>query len=311
MQRRITNLRSAKTRLVVLLLAMLPAIGEAAGQPVERGPANDWIGTLPADIHASILWQADHEEGNLTDWEPTDCKYPGGGVLNTRDDAVIARATTRQAHSGRYSAEATITGAIRAGDGNRAVRLMRWTDRPWDKGGTELPKSAYYSTWMFLSTTYNTNKYPPWDPGDGGWWNVFQFKAHDERDESQPIWVLNVYHDDDSSSMYFGLYSPVNTPASLDQPKPLPLPVGRWFHVEAHYRVDTQRGGAIVIWQDGTEILRAKHVRTAIFPKHANAVWGVGNYTDHIAGDVKEGTSTIWFDDAIISTRRISEVLTH
>ena len=255
------------------------------------------------------LWQADHEEGDLTDWEPTDCEHPGGGVLNTQEDAVTAAATTDQAHSGRFSAEATITGAVRATQGNRAVRLMRWTDRPWDKGGKELPKFAYYSTWMFLPETYNPNKYAPWDPGDGGWWNVFQFKANDDDDVSQPIWALNVYHDDATGKMQFYLYSGLNSPASIDQDDPIPLPVGRWFHVEASYRVDAGLGGEIVLWQDGREILRGSNVRTAISESKEWPVWGVGNYTDHIAGENGIGSSTIFFDDCIISSKRISAAL--
>lgn len=271
--------------------------------------ASLWVETLSEDVKKSILWHADHEEGDLTDWQDRESKHPGGGVLNTCEDEVIARATTRQAHSGRYSAEATITGALRAGHGNRAVRLMRWTDRPWDQGGSILPKAAYYSTWMYFPRTYNSNKYPPWDPGDGGWWNVFQFKANDDDDVSQPVWALNVYHNDDSKKMQFYLYSAVNKPTSIDQTVAVPVPIRRWFHVEAYYRVDAGHGGEIVVWQDGREILRGTNVRTAISKAKETPVWGIGNYTDHIAGDTVEGTSTVYFDDCIISTERISVVV--
>ena len=285
------------------LLMAQPAANDSA---VSRMAAGLWMDTLPQPVQASILWQADHEEGDLTDWEPTDCKYPGGGILNTGGDAVIARATTAQAHSGRYAAEATITGARRGRGGNRAVRLMRWTDRPWDQGGVPFPPSAYYSSWMLIPELYNTKKYPPWDPGDGGWWNVFQFKADDEHGESQPMWALNIYYDDDTRTMKFGLYSPVNRPASVDPPHPVSLPVGQWFHVEAFYRVDDGRGGEIAIWQDGMRIMRATGVRTVMTPNNAHAVWGVGNYTDHIAGPAGEGTGTVYFDDCLVSTKRIS-----
>ena len=291
------------------LFAAVTIVGLVFGQSVEEPSNGLWVKTLPDAIQASILWQADHEKGDLTDWEPTGCKYPGGGVLNTGGEAVTAKATTKQAHSGRYSAEATITGAIRARAGHRAVRLMRWTDRPWDKGGTQFPASAYYSAWMFLPETYNTNKYPPWDPGDGGWWNVFQFKADDEDGKSQPMWSLNIYHNDVTHTMRFGLYSAINGPASVGQPQPVPLPVGRWFHVEAFYRVDAGRGGEIAIWQDGTQILRANQVRTVMTPKNACAIWGVGNYTDHIAGPQGEGTATIYFDDCLVSTKQVSATL--
>jgi len=310
--------RRARAILVVAASACLMqavGIGSASAQAPDQVPAfphvttASWINALPADLRASILWWADHEEGDLSDWAPSNCKYPGGGVFNTGEDAVTARATTSQAHSGRHAAEATITGAIRAGGGNRAVRLMRWTDRPWDKGGGPFPAAAYYSTWMFLPETYNSNKYPPWDPGDGGWWNVFQFKAEDQQGESQPMWALNIYHDDATRTMRFGLYSPVNQPAAVDQADPVPLPVGRWFHVEAFYRVDAAHDGEIAVWQDGRRILRATGVRTAMTPRNATAVWGLGNYTDHVVGPAGEGRSTIYFDDCLVSTRRISQTL--
>lgn len=289
---------------VALVLAMILAEG---GVRAQTTATESWIESLPTDLQASILWQADHEEGNLTDWEPIGTKEPGGGVLNTREDAVTAVATTVQAHSGRYSAQATITGALRGWRGSRAVRLMRWTNRPWDKGGHEFPRQAYYSTWMYFPRRYNSNKYPPWDPGDGGWWNVFQFKANDDDDVSQPVWALNVGHDDDARAMEFYLYSSLNRPASIDQDEPIPLPIGRWFHVEAFYRVSAGSGGEIIVWQDGHQILHGKDVRTAVSKANENAVWGIGNYTDHIAGEPKEGRSTIFFDDAIVSARRISK----
>ncbi len=290
--------------LAVFTLAVLAIdINNANGQ---SSAANPWVETLPEDVKGSILWQADHEEGTLDDWQASDSKYPGGGVFNTGEEAVKASATTKQAHAGRYSAEATITGAVRARHGNRAVRLMRWTDRPWDKGGDHLPKAAYYSTWMFFPRTYNPNKYSPWDPGDGGWWNVFQFKAHDNDDVSQPVWTLNVYHNDVSQKMQFYLYSVVNKPSGIYQTAAIPLPVGRWVHVEAYYRVNAGRGGEIVIWQDGKEILRGTQIRTAISKTKEYPIWGIGNYTDHIAGPHGEGRSTIYFDDCIISTERIS-----
>ena len=72
----------------------------------------------------------------------------GGGIFNTGGNEVEAIAASDFAHSGAYSARATITNAIRAQNGSRAVRLMRWTDRPWNQGGDYFPDTAYYSTWV-------------------------------------------------------------------------------------------------------------------------------------------------------------------
>ena len=249
-----------------------------------------------------ILWHGDMEEGTLYDWFYDDPPNAGGGVFNTGGDDVTARASTFVAHTGRYSAEATITNAYRVQDGSRAVRLMRWTDKAWHHGGDYFPADAYYSTWIYFPTTYNVNKYDPWDPGDGGWWNVFQFKSRDSNNESQPIWTLNVSHDDNNGTMYFYLYSKYNTPASWQQTDPIPLPVGQWFHVEARYLQSADGNGRITFWQDGVQILDANNVNTIL---ETNAVWGIGNYTDHIVGGEVDGTATLYFDDAMVTTQRI------
>ncbi|TWU35818.1 hypothetical protein Q31b_52530 [Novipirellula aureliae] len=268
-----------------------------------------WITQLPEETKASIIWYADHETGDLSQWDPPNCKYPGAGIFNTGGEEAIAEATDRVAHSGLFSVQATIRGAIRAQHGKRAVRLMRWTDRPWDQGGSHLPKSAYYSTWMFLPKPYNSKKYDPWDPGDGGWWNVFQFKAEDENDVSQPTWVLNIGHDDRNGQLSVGLYSPINSPRSILQTNPKSLPIGHWFHVEVFFLVDSKNDGEITVWQDGVKILHADQVKTAICSKNEHAVWGIGNYTDHITGGKTEGSCSIYFDDAAISTQRVSQTI--
>ena len=264
-----------------------------------------WIDELPQALRGSILWSADHEEGNLNDWTMPQGKDPGGGVLNTGDDSVLAQATKSFSHSGKYSAEASIHGAVKAKNGLRAVRFMRWANKPYDLGGAEFPSEAYYSTWMYLTETYNPNKYAPWDPGDGGWWNVFQFKAHDDQNESKPMWMLNVRHDDRTGRMSFYLYSPFHT-RSISQQNVRSIPTGRWFHVEAYCKTGLKDDGRITVWQDGQKILEAQNVTTVLSSKNAHLVWGIGNYTDHIANKSSEGQATIYFDDAIVSTKPIS-----
>lgn len=273
---------------------------------VTNGLPAQWIDGLPQEIRDSILWSADVEEGNLYDWEFNDYEFPGGGIFNTGGHDVEAGVAFRFAHSGWFSARAKITNAYRAQNGSRAIRLMRWTDRPWDDGGEFFPKNAYYSTWMYFPKTYNPDKHPKWDPGDGGWWNVFQFKANDSDGDSQPIWTLNVDHIAESKTMEFYLYSKENKPSSYAQPNPIAIPVGKWVHVEAFYQVSAQDDGQITIWQNGKKILDIQDVRTALSENNENAIWGIGNYTDHIAGETNEGTATIFFDDAIVSTVRVS-----
>ena len=267
---------------------------------------SQWLTSLPAAARESVLWSADHEEGDLSDWTFPASKDAGGGILNTGDNDVSASCSEGFVHSGRYAAKASISKAVRAQNGNKAVRMVRWTDRPWEQGGKTFPVEAYYSTWMFIPTSYNPNKYPPWDPGDGGWWNVFQFKSHDEKGESHPTWALNIEHNDAKKEMSFYMYSAINSPNSFLQRNPKPIPVQRWFHIEARCRKSWKNEGSITVWQDGEQILDIHGINTLVSSKDDQIVWGIGNYTDHIAGGTVEGEATLFFDDCAVSSKPLS-----
>lgn len=282
--------------------------------PDDGVPPGTWTDSLPIDVRDAVLWCADHEEGDLSDWEDkgTDDPNAGGGIFNTGGADVCAAATDLVAHSGTFAAEATITNAVRAENGSRAVRLMRWTDRAWDADGRYFPDEAFYSTWMYLPCTYDPAKQVPWDPGDGGWWwNVFQFKS-DNGAGSQPVCELDVYNQD--GQMHFGLstkhypdhWSDCHEQEHRVQQHPRSLPVGRWFHVEVYYRKSADCSGAVQVWQDGVEIFDVSGLQTLL---GETATWGLGNYTDHISGGPVEGTATIYFDDALVSTRPVHEYL--
>ena len=287
--------------LLTVGLAFCIVLQVTQAHPTES-PAG-WVAGLPPTVQDSILWVGDVEEGTLYDWTYDDFLYAGGGIFNTGDEDVFTDATAVVAHSGQFAAETTITEAYRAQNGSRAIRLMRWTDRPWDDGGEYYPAEAYYSVWFYFPETYNPNKYDPWDPGDGGWWNVFQFKSDDSNGESQPIWTLNIAHDDAESFMYFYLYSKENLPNAYDQATPIPIPVNQWVHLEVRYDQSASTDGSLTVWQDGQQILDVANVRTILA---GAAVWGIGNYTDHIAGGPVEGSATIYLDDAVVSTMPLS-----
>jgi len=282
-------------RIFILFTILLPSIALHS----------QWIETLPANIQSEILWSADHEEGNMNDWTLDQYTFPGGGIFNTGGADVFAMASDIFAHSGSYSAESIITNAWQAQNGPRAVRLMRWTDTAWDNGGMYFPTESYYSAYYYFPITYNPNKYQPWDPGDGGWWNIFQFKSHDANGVSQPVWTLNVEHDDVTQEMSLYLYSNENIPHSNSHTTPMPIPVGKWVHLEAFYHASTPNvaDGQIIIWQDGIEILNVPDVVTTL--DDGVVVWGIGNYTDHIDGDPMPGKATVYFDDAIVSETAI------
>ena len=261
---------------------------------------HSWVRSLPAEVQGSVLWLADHEEGTMFDWEFD--KNPdnnGGGIFNTgQTGEAIARISEFKPFTGAYCAEATIRNAFQSRLGKKAVRLMRWTDKPWDQGGKFFPNSTYYAVWMRIDHNYSTRNPAS---SSGGWWNVFQFKSKDETGNSQPVWVLNIGNQAPGGQMNFYLYSKQNPPNSFSAKPIKPIPVGRWFHVEALYQKSTngQRDGSISVWQDGELILKANNVTTVL---DQGVVWGIGNYTDHITGGKKNGSATIYFDDATVSS---------
>lgn len=261
------------------------------------------ISPVSAQSDECVLWSADHEEGSMYDWTYPDFRHAGGGIFNTGEDAVEAVASSDVAKTGRYSARTTITGAFQS-QNKHAVRLMRWTDRPWDDGGDLFPNPAYFSTWMYFAEKYDPKKSPPWDPGDGGWWNIFQFKSNDANGVSQPIWTMNIAQDEASGNNFVYLYSKENSPASREQANPVTVPVKRWVHFEAFYDA-AQDNGRITIWQDGQQIIDANNVVTLPRGGEGNVVWGIGNYTDHIAGGAVDGEATVYFDDSAVSRQRI------
>ena len=269
-----------------------------------------WVLTLPEEAQDSVYWIGDMEEGSLNDWTLDQWQYAGGGIFNTGEEDVEAVVDSQFAHSGRFSARATIANAWQAESGPRAVRLMRWTHTAWDNDGDYFPKKSYYSAFYYFPHTYNPNKYEPWDPGDGGWWNIFQFKSHDAEDVSQPIWTLNVDHNDETEEMSLYLYSKYNPPHSYGQNGTrLSIPVNQWVHLEAYYEASSANtpDGQISIWQDGKLILDVPDVITVL--EGEEVIWGIGNYTDHIAGGPKPGTATLYFDDCIVSTLPIHPYL--
>ncbi|MFS4415481.1 heparin lyase I family protein [Maribacter sp. 2307ULW6-5] len=299
--------------LVVLLLfgcSSKDVLGEDETGPNEQ--KKPFIESLTSEARASVLWHSNFEDRSFKSWEDegTGHEYAGGGIFKTDNANSSLEITREMAHSGQYAALATIRNVGSPG-APKAVRLMRWTDLPWNKGGTYFPKEAYYSVFLYFPKAYDPKKPEDNNPlNDGGWWNIFQFKS-DNNAGSQPMAVVDVYNE--GGKMYLGLV--VKTYANQDsdthslsyvvQQEPLPLPVGEWVHLEAFYKKATDASGALSLWQNGNPILEKKGFQTQFFEEGAT-VWGIGNYSDYIHG----GKALVYMDDAIVSTSRIGAMMT-
>ncbi|MBV9169808.1 MAG: heparin lyase I family protein [Chloroflexi bacterium] len=219
-----------------------------------------------------VIWSADHETGDLSQWTADD----HGGPFNTGTGTESA--STDVAHTGRYSAVLTIRGAHGAA---QAARIFRWDTE--DEWGTD----AYYSAWFYFPQRYRP----------AVWWNIFQFKSEpDGASQSEPAWSINVGNRG-SGQMYLYLWDAI-TEHSFGQTM-ADLPEKKWVHLEAYYVRAVDSEGRITVWQDGRQLWDVQNVQTTFAD---NLFWSVNSYTD----DITPSTVTIYVDDAAITHTRQS-----
>lgn len=274
-----------------------------------------FIENLPSVVRSNIVWHCDYEDGTYQKWEDegTHDYYSGGGIFVTDSANSTYGITEELSKSGSKSGYATIENATTPGE-KKAVRFMRWTDKAWNDDGEYFPDQAYYSVFMYFAAKYDPTKDPDNDPNnDGGWWNLFQFKARNSAG-SQPIVALDLYYENDG--MYIGLsikdYPDDNsddyTQTYVKQTSPTEIEANSWVHFEVYYEKTKEYAGKVIVWQNGQQIFEEDGIRT-LLPQAETATWGVGNYTDYINGGNEAGTATIYYDDAIVATTGISQHL--
>lgn len=276
---------------------------------------NTFLYNLPDSVKNKVLWFCDYEDKSFYKWEGkgTNTQYAGGGIFVTDKKNTDYGFDKKNYHSGKFAAFMSIKNALYPGQ-NKAIRFMRWTDKPWNKGGDYFPDKAYYSTFLMFKETYNPEKNPENDPNrDGGWWNIFQFKSKNNIG-SMPIVSLDLYNQ--NGKMYLGLvikdYPDDNSEnynfQYIMQENPLPIEINQWTHIEMYYEKSKSYNGKVIVWQNNIKIFEKENIRT-VLPPDETAVWGIGNYTDYITGGQIDGSATIYFDDAIVSTKKISDYI--
>lgn len=222
-----------------------------------------------------ILWQADHETGDYSEWDI--------GTFGGRQDngtASSAISSTR-AHTGTYSLKMTTDATL----GNTGARNFRWA---LDYAGTDLPVTARYTAWYYFDQVYAPVNF----------WNIMQWKTkRDNLGSNDPDWSVNVYNTAGSMRLYmfdhhtgsnWSSFSPVGS-----------LPANAWNKIEVDYKwVET--GGAITCYLNGVQwfaitgvVTRWPSTETQRF-RH----WSINNYTDANSPQI----SNIWADDVSIST---------
>jgi hypothetical protein len=233
---------------------------------------------------SNIIWSADHEEGQLSDWYVDN----GGGEFNSGN--AVSTASTDVAHRGRYSVKATISAPPVSG-----VRLFRWTE-------SLARQRAYYSAWYYFPRIHQAP-----------WWNIFGFKSRPNTAlESDPFWYVQVGNRPNGTMyLYLSWWPQLWPDRGVEGPHAgefggrdyrqtvKDLPAGQWVHIEAFLHQSAAFDGQIVVWQDGVEILNQSGVKTR-YPAVGNE-WSINNYTEAIS----PSPATIYVDDAVISTTRV------
>ena len=151
--------------------------------------------------------------------------------------------------------------------------------------------------------------------GEGGWRNVFQFKSNNHAG-SQPVVTLDLYNYNENNKMYFGLIIKAYPDDNSDnysyeyitQASAQEIVPKVWHHVEVWYKKSKDYSGAVKVWFNGYKIFEKYNIRT-VLPPADTTVWGIGNYTDYITGALTDGKATIFFDEAIVSSIKISDYL--
>ncbi len=262
-----------------------------------------------------LLWLADHETGDLSQYTAgdtyggsfdSDCTRPNQGVVSAPEPVF----------RGQYAMKMTapITAA------KPACRQFRYEESSAGHSGSanaqQLP--LYYSLWLRFPAQYQVKD----------WTNVIQFKAKTfDKSQNDAFWVLELRNRLDSAgidSMYLMLrYKGIYPGPTAGEDAGLKhyhhdklavtVPAAKWFNLTLLLSQSTNAAGQqsnydgeLVIWQDGTEIYRMEDIATR-YPDSWNE-WSVNVYapTDGIAVDGKPADFVVHVDDVKISDQPIA-----
>jgi hypothetical protein len=249
--------------------------------------------TIPDDEHArlrqqrcgDVVWSADHETGDLSQWYADD----GGGEFN--GGTARSSATQDVARSGRHSVRTIIQAPHDSGES--AVRLFRWKE-------SRAHAEACYSAWYYFPHRYVVKE----------WWNIFSFKSRNAT-ANDAFWQLSVGNRPNGAMyVYLTWWGP-----RIEGPQPgesglrhfaqwlKDIPVGRWTQLQVYLRQSRGFDGQIVVWQDGVTLFNLDNVRTR-YPEATGAnEWSINNYSDNL----DPSPTTVYIDDAAISIPAVGQ----
>ncbi len=216
----------------------------------------------------------------------------------TGDATVVA--SRDQAHSGEWSLKLTITAPPTSGGRSSGARMFRWEEAD---SSSYLAGGLYYGAWFYFPQVFRITA----DPGTGGFWSILQFKSK-HAGGNDPIWFVAVQNRP-TGNMYLTLYW--WNQLTIEGPREkqsggkrfvesvADLPVNKWVHIEAYLKQASDFTGRLTVWQDGVQTFDQDQVKTKYID--GDNQWSVNHYSDGL----KPAPSTIYIDDATISTQRL------
>jgi hypothetical protein len=242
-------------------------------------PSNTALSTPQAkqnSVNSTIIWKASHETGDISEWQQH------GGFIHQGQSAYFS-IVSPFARSGKYAVALTIDTEGASNSGSFAAYLFFWDQLPGD--------AYYYSAWYYIPAGTQPQL----------WWNIFQWKStyNGNTDDSVPMYIIDILEQPNGQLALHLVYRPdINEKIDYRQNKKT-VPTDQWFHIEAYYRKAVDQTGQVIVWQDGEELINLSDVQTTM--KDNTVYWSVNHYTDFILPN----PSTIFIDDAVISTERI------
>jgi hypothetical protein len=221
---------------------------------------------------SDVLWAALHEGGNFDEWVNA-----GGGANATNQNSVVV--SNEQAHHGIWSAKLSIGNTT--GAQQDAVLVLR--SAPTSDG--------YFSAWYYLPQPVNV----------GVFWVIMKFRMRlvaDDPTTSQELYDLNL-RTLMNGTMSLRLYDHRMGIGDVVFQKPdPPIPVGKWFQIEAYYRNAPDNTGRFTLWLDGDQVLDVSGKAMGPSP------W-VGWEASSIGQNLTPNAAVLYIDDAAISETRV------
>jgi hypothetical protein len=165
-----------------------------------------------------LLWSADHEVASFDEW-----LGDGQGIRYEQRTGQL-ELTSEQAHSGSYAFTATLT----TGDGELHQAVM---------GRNIQLREGRYGAWFFLPEAPRADYWVIMKLSNGAGTDRFDLD----------IEAL------EGAAPHLRLFEHPNT--WITEPASVPLPIGRWVHIEMLYRSTPSADGRVLVLQDGEQVL--------------------------------------------------------